>query len=224
MKKRHDSHGFGIVELLLVVVIVGLIAGTGYYVMQKRDDKTATATSGQQKSDQKDVRSASLGKGCTAGPMKGKTYTAIQAVYSICIPNGWHINDYSENASAGALDTSAAGMVYTASVKPAIATGGGHDGASAFGLYFNTPAAGAPTSYNLVGPFEAGNVTGTEYARTETEDPGGVGLGTVPQGTQQHAYYFEKDGKSIEIDYNLFPGDTDYTEAASAVANTLTFN
>lgn len=224
MKYGHYSHGFGSLELLFVVVICGLIAGTGYYVSQKRSDKTTVATPSSQKSDQKTMKAASFGKGCSAGTMKGKSYTAIQSAYSICIPNGWHINDYSLGASAGALDTSAAGMVYTATVKPTVATGGGHDGVSAFGLYFNTPATGAPTSYNLVGLFTAENVSGTEYAHTETNDSGNVGLGTVPQGTQQYAYYFENGGKSIEIDYNLFPGDTDHTDAASAVAKTLKFN
>jgi type II secretory pathway pseudopilin PulG len=233
MKKQS---GFAVVEAIVVLVIVGAIAGVGYSVWNRDQRGSAntkqSATGSQTNNNQNDDVEAGLGKGCTAGTMQGKLFTAPKAVYSICVPNGWRLNNYQT-----ILDSNAGGLVYTANVAPQL-TANGHDGVSAFSLSYNEPAAGAPSlddtysnepvsdatgRYNAIGPFEAENVTGTEYARTETKDTHNMEA-TVPKGTQQHAYYFENGGKSIEIDYNLFPGDVDHTDDVVAVAKTLIFN
>lgn len=215
--------GFAVVESIVVLVIVAAIAGVGYYVWNRGQDTSAktkrSATTSQANNDQNDDVAASLGKGCTAGEMKGKLFTAEKAKYSLCLPDGWNVL-----VQKGDLLTSdVPGMAYALGTAPKITvTADGGDGATAFALYYNETAAGTPVDYNTVGPFEADNVSGTEYARTETKKQ--TGLGAVPKGTQQHAYYFENGGKSIEIDYNLLPGDVDHTDAAAVVAKTLIFN
>ncbi|HET8708796.1 MAG TPA: hypothetical protein VFL85_00790 [Candidatus Saccharimonadales bacterium] len=223
MKKQS---GFAVVETVLVLVIIAAIAGTAYYVWQRSHSKstvaeTSNVTKKPATSSEDDNLAAKLGKSCSAGDMKGKLLTAPKAAYSLCVPNGWRLMNYQDYPTY--LDSDANGLVYTASIAPKQEVGGGHDGITAFSVQYNETAAGAPAGFNTVGPFKADNVTGTEYAYTETKATKNV-EGNVPKGTQRHAYYFENGGKSIEIDYNLFPGDADHTDAVAAVAKTLIFN
>lgn len=217
MKKQH---GFAIVETIVVFVIVAAIVLAGLWVWQRNQAKATKSGDNAAITKDDDMAKGSLGKGCTAGDMKGKLYTAPKAVYAICIPNGWKLYGPSNGAALIGTD-----LAYIKETVPQvdIITGGG-DGVSVFSVFYNTPAAGAPTNYNTVGPFAADNVTGTEYARTQTKDSHQEGLGVVQKGTIQHAYYFEHAGKSVEVDYNLMPNDNDYTAEAAAVAKTLIFN
>lgn len=202
----------------MVFVIVVAIALAGYWVWQRNQTKTTNSGDNAAITKDDDMAKGSLGKGCTAGDMKGKLYTAPKAVYAICIPNGWKLLDTGSLLIGEGTD-----LVYTENFAPKIeTTTEGKDGAFEFSIGYSAVATGAPAGLNTVGQFKANNVTGTEYARTETKTVGG--LGGVPKGTLQHAYYFDQSGKSLEIDYNLFPGDIDHTDEIATVAKTLIFN
>lgn len=219
MKKQS---GFAIIETIVVLVIFVVIAGVGFAVWSRNHDtsskaKSATAASSHNSNDDKST--AKLGKDCSSGTMKGKLFMAEKAEYSICLPDGWNVLVLGGN-SFGAEEND---LTYVKGTQPIISfKEGGGEGPSVFGLYYNATTSGAPANFNTVGQFQAQNVTGTEYARTETKTQ--EGLGGVPKGTLQHVYYFEKGGKSIEIDYNLEPGNVDRTDAVVAVAKTLLFN
>ncbi|HSW37745.1 MAG TPA: hypothetical protein VLG37_05275 [Candidatus Saccharimonadales bacterium] len=59
MKKLStNSKGFGVIELLIIVVIVGIVGGVGYFVYHKNSTKNVTSTSvktGSKKTDNANV-------------------------------------------------------------------------------------------------------------------------------------------------------------------------
>lgn len=90
--KKLNSKGFSLIEGLLILVLVSIIAGIGYYVWSKRNPSTssnssATITNFQQCKDAGNPIQESSPEKCIAN---GQTYTNTSKIKpSYTLPDGW---------------------------------------------------------------------------------------------------------------------------------------
>lgn len=225
--KRQNQSGFAHVgAVLLVIIVLAVLGGGGYYVYHKNktknDANTTTNNSSSQGKDGSGLGSAPANKtDCgLEGEYKGKyliSYNSSNAaLFGFCAPNGWTLG---EVTGSPVFLADASGLKYKADADVKVNKVGAGDGARAFGVYYNTSADRPPEGLTKVGTVEAAKLTGTEYYKLHDTDE--TGLGAVPKGTKEYAYYFAKEGKSVLVTYNIFPGDTDNLALVNKLVKTV---
>lgn len=94
--KKIDSNGIGAVEGLLILVIVGLVCGTGYYVFSKNNEDTNSKSAAQQASVTEDSSRKD------AVPEGWKEYTNDEYGFSFNLPGTWKVNESKLNPNDSA--------------------------------------------------------------------------------------------------------------------------
>ena len=225
MKKQNQSGFAHAGAVLLLVIVLVVLGGGGYYVWHKNKDKktdTNTPTNTRQGKDGSGLGAAPANKtDCgLEGEYKGKyliSYNSSKAaLFGFCAPNGWTL---SEVTGGSVFTADAAGMKYQADADVKVNKVGAGDGATAFGVYYNTSADRPFEGLTKIGTVEAAKLTGTEYYKLHDADESG--LGAIPKGTKEYSYYFTKDGKSVLVTYNIFPGDTDNLALVNKLVKTV---
>lgn len=222
------QNGFGALQAILIIIILGIIGFAGWFVWQTRaaSDKVANDTL---KADSNYTVAAEkiTSTSCTLASNKsGMIYQSTGKTFTFCVPNGWKLGVQSGSSSSSAAitaDNNGDLPTYNQSTFPTLEKMGGGDGALAFSVYLNTPVAGNPEDYTKVGPITAKNSTGTEYTYTKTTDES-AGLGDFDKGTVSSQFYFEKNGHSLSVTYNRFPGKSDQSALIRSIAQSVTFN
>jgi hypothetical protein len=72
---KHNQKGFGLMGILLIIVVVGVLAGLGWYAVQR-------------KSNSNEITNATYEQ-----PAPTKTYTDSSKLYSLKYPEGWSVNE-----------------------------------------------------------------------------------------------------------------------------------
>ncbi len=68
-----DQRGFSVIEILLIVIVLGLVVGGGWYLMQHNDSKKPASNSTEQ--------------------VRVKAYTDSAKIYTLNYPNTWNIEE-----------------------------------------------------------------------------------------------------------------------------------
>lgn len=215
--------GFGIVETLLILVIVGLLGGTGWYVwnahnktadtFNNADSANSSAASYSKK------QSSTMNKQTEADPSANwKVATSKQDFFSVKIPDGWKITNY-----GGSDWMRGSGIDYqrgTSAIIEETATPYAGDSPSKFDIIvlkdsqFGTPQ-GTATNFSI------DLLSGKKYSYTFDKDTD-RGIGQRDKGDKIYEYRFSVgSGKSLDITYNVFSGDTDQISLVEQVIKTI---
>jgi hypothetical protein len=237
--------GFGAVEGVLILVVVLVLAGAGWYVWHKNKNSTtaasnsvATTPTPTQSAKTSKVPYAKIGPKCTTADktVNGELFTASNNLYSICIPDGWHILDQAYQIQTGyywgSVFADAAGLGYKAGSNPVVdQTTEGKDGPFAFSFgegdssdgYYGQPL--DADNWVKGSSIKAVNSTGVSYSVTATVNPG-IGVGAIPKGTKEYTFSFNSSKKVLGLaaNYNIFPGDKNQLDLIEKVLSTLKFN
>ncbi len=216
MKIRSNQSGVGAIEALLILVIIVLLGGTGWYVWhsKKQTDKTLNTAN-------KTVENTALTKSKPVADATAtwKTFTSKDG-WSMKIPDGWKL--YTDNSALLSMDAFDSGpgdvnLGYKAGTPAEITyTQGGRDGLFRFITVYN-PGADLTSGSQKIGDFAAKNVTGLKYYKLEGA-PDGPG---DPEGSKLYWYVFKQSGKTVYIKYVIAPGDTNRLELVEKAIKTF---
>ncbi len=200
------NKGFTIVEMLAIILLVGVLAGTGYFITH-RQHKTVSQIESPPLTQRKasDITSTWL------------TFNHPSGDYSVKLVDGWHYT-LQDNGLLFLQCTkdSVTECTYSANSHAIINNvSGGRDGV--VGLFIIDGDGATPSGQNF-GTIKASNISGQAYQQVTADD--GVGLGP-PKGSVITDYYFEKGSKKVMVEYQIPPGATDNTALVKKMISTL---
>jgi hypothetical protein len=221
LSKSQD--GFSAVEVLLLLVIVGIIGGVGYFVMnsQKKTNTTLEDTS----KSQGEVQKAEKKETKVDPTTKWLKYISQNGKYSASIPDGWELLTMKGEDNIHAWNMTNITYSEGKSAKVDVLDGGGRDGSSiAFHLIYNTDTHFEKnTDLKKVKTYtNANQVSVTKSTRTQTSAPDENGM-DIPKGTTEYVYLLTTGGKKITIVHDVLSGETDQTQRIEQLIDTLKF-
>lgn len=210
-----NQRGFGAIQLVLLFIIVGLIGGTGYYVYkaQQNTNKSLDSTN-------KNLQTLSEDKSATSAKEEDSwlLYEPSDKAFSVRIPDGWEGVALYDNLYV----RDSAKMVYTKGTKAKveIMNEGGWDGASPFGLYYPKQNSDQIVREGIEQtPLKTvSGLTVHKFIYNQEADPDGIGY---QKGSKVYNYYFDAEGKHIQISHVVNPGDTDQHELVERLIKTI---
>lgn len=209
--------GFALIESLLILVIIGILVGTGWYVYQARNKATDSFTNAGSANSSVVAKSSSKSTSHkTDDTASWVKVSSAKSVFSLKIPDGWNILNWTSRdylAADGYSDVS-----YVVG-KPAMVTnqdGSVHD--SGDPARFNVT--GNPISDKLV----IGNpaVSPTDFGAVSSVM--GKKFVTISAGTRTYFYRFEGKTTLLTVSYSVLPGEIDQTTTVEKAIKTLEFN
>lgn len=212
-----QEDGFGVIEVLLIVVAVALVGFIGWWVYQQRNTTPSTSATVTKTTVQK-----------TSPPLSSNetdswlTFTSPTYNYTMRIPDGWKLlNDTGTGLLASGKQGDTSDITYSKGTTATVTKTTIADDA----LHRFTVSAGMPASslanYTKGGTVQGVNATATKYTYTQTTEPAGAGL---PKGAKETRYHFVgKDGKSVDVTYVIAAADTDNTATVEKAVATFTF-
>jgi hypothetical protein len=217
MKKQQ---GFSIVSVLLIVVVLGLICGTGWYVWQARKPKT-TATKAAA-ANPAPAPTPAPPPAATDETSSWLTFQPKSKVYAVKLPDGWkffHQNDACDCLYSADGDAAQTYKVGTRAVVTPIQ--GGRDGVVGYSIFVNDLPKEAEqfVGFEKVGEFKTAGLTGTKYSRLQTDDA--EGPDSVGKGGKVYEYYFVKGNKTITVTYSVPAGKPDNVAMVEKSLKTL---
>jgi hypothetical protein len=221
--KNFNQKGFSFLYVFLLVVIIGLISGTGYYLY------TANKQAGDDlnKADQqyRDAQSRNFEKSGSSSADETKEwllYTSPGKEFNVRLADGWVLERYQKYSSVYQLDNTKLALVEGVKAVVDEVQGGKDGGAGLFISY---------ADQNL----EQVVKTGTKQTSLKTNDGieiekyygvtgEGEGIGP-PTGSLEYNYFIYKGNNAvISVFYSVAPGATDYHELVEKVVKTVHFN
>lgn len=212
-KIMNNQKGFGVVEVLIILVVVGLIGGAGWYVSSQ--NKVNTRDQASSKESDKNGENAS--EESDDGTSTWLTFTPNSKLYTIKLPDGWSF--WHQDDDCDCLYSQVMG--FEAGTPATIEkTQGGRDGVFGYFIAADDSDRSAERFAGLKqqGTIKAGELTGKKYYFEQTTDAEGIGL---EKGGKSYSYYFIKDGKGIYISYSINPGETNNLELVEKSIKTL---
>jgi hypothetical protein len=212
--------GFGPLHVLLAVVIVGILAFTGYYVWQSKNEveKTQASTINSANSTAKKPVQTKISVNTAA--YKGKQVTSGQGAFSFMAPNGWAL------VSDTSLDYffSKSAINYDATGTPTITevSGSGHDGNDVFSIRaFNSAS---EYTFERSNPEELDLLNGAEVTRYTKQYASGdpMGISAAEGGEVSYAYEIKKDGHIILVNHFVDKGKVDQHVFVESLIKTIT--
>lgn len=222
MTLHQNQKGFGIIEGLLIIVVISIIGGAGYYVYQanKATNESLNNTGNSETAKQENEKSAETEE---ADPTEGwKEYVSTEGKFSFKYPANWLTADSPELCSEG-----------TVMIAPTKETLG--KCASDFGgqVLLSMYTGNETEAFRLRSDqyknltetkVEVDGVSGTRQAGVYSPDQEPQGMGPVV-GTEEILYVFEVDGNVFSAQYGQRPGFPDVKkEFDLIVTKTLKFN
>lgn len=237
-----NQKGFAPVEVLLVLIVIGLIGGIGWYVYGKQQKKgtpkQVTITNFEECKAAGNPIMESYPEQCSAD---GKTFTnsgqqakkpaaeegswlsyePANKSYSVRVPDGWSLIELDNNLYGRDYEKLAYKAGERASVE--VLKEGGWDGASPFALYYPEPDS---EPFVPEGTLVDSFVTNSElkvkkYVYVQEIAPDGIGY---QKGDKAYTYCFDKAGKNIVISHVVSLGQKDQSALVERMVKTLTVN
>lgn len=220
MKGHHQ--GFGVVEALLILVIVGILGGVGWFVYHsnKKPTRVISDTAPVQSETPKTADK-------TVVPAKDETddwllYESPGKEYKIRLADGWNIS------RTGTTDFIYAWAITDLKLKPGVPAtvtqvDGGRDGSSmAFSLIIPT----VPVENFVRGDKQTqlktqGGLTIDKYIFTQTVEPEGPDL---PKGSKEYRYVIKKSSKTITVVHDENVGEPNLVDLVEKVVKTIEIN
>jgi type II secretory pathway pseudopilin PulG len=216
---RANQRGFTAVEAILLLVVVGLIGGTGWYVWTQRTGKAQgnQPSSNTQTSEQTNNQQSTKAADETAS---WTLFTSSKG-WQLRIPDGWEL--YTDMNSES-LTSYASTLVYQKGVPGKVTkTEGGRDGTFVFSV--TQPEDGKPVTplayLNLtnVSDFKVKNITGKKYYGTLLEDANMDGN----KGDTNYWYEFTANGKTVIFRHYQASGKTSVVDVLEKAISTFQF-
>lgn len=91
---KNNQKGFSFIEIVIVLVIVGVIAGVGFFIYNKQQDKnTNTAQTSATQNTATQSTSENTEDAVNEQTYKSKSYTSSKGAFSMNILNGWTVEE-----------------------------------------------------------------------------------------------------------------------------------
>jgi hypothetical protein len=220
--KKLNSKGFSAVEGLLVLIVVGIIAGAGWYVWQARNNaNSALDTANQTTSSIAKAKPTKKVEAVTDPTADWTSFTSAAGKYSLKYPKNWVTATNPSSCSEGIL-----------LVAPTVETVGkcGSEGFGEIAFVANDPAActdefTSPTYTDIKKEIVVVSTVQGQRQSSVYHDDGGAGLGHLPENSKVIAYCFNTPSKQITANYIQAPGNPDVaSDFDLVVRKTLKFN
>ncbi len=224
ISKTKNSQGFAVVEGLLILVIVGLIAGIGWYVWnaKKQTDKTLDSTGNS--SLNKVSKKQSTQNDETANWL---IYKSPDNFYTIKLPDGWALRQNGQaSGQLETFDNNLAIKVGT-TAKVEVSEPGGRDYSTGFIVFeVNSSSSNFNDYLNPRGDKQDPLLTNNglavqKYVFKQTQEPEGP---DIPNGGTGYTYNLVKGGKLLQFYYAVGPNDVDYHENIEKAIKTVTLS
>jgi Tfp pilus assembly protein PilV len=199
MKKNQS--GFSAIEALLILVIVGIIGGTGWYVLQANKNTNNTLNNAGLGTAAKSGKKISPAPTSPADPTSSWTsYSSKSGKYSLKYPSTWAISPISPSVCGGDDSNLLLGGD-SKSVGKYCADGGGQ-------IYINS-VTGDSRSNNVLQSKDWKNTTSTKVTvdgvqgdkQTGIANNQGDLLGSLPDGSIIDRYTFYVNGRTYTANY-----------------------
>lgn len=231
MKLSKNTHGFAVVEGLLILVIVGILGGVGWYVYDAQKKSNASLdkagdTSLTTKFPKKDEQ-----KPAEQPTDETKDWTKVEfkkIKYYVLIPDGWSLkniydteNEPSPYESYFTFDK--ADIIYKAGTRAKITEVKSEPrlehGDTPYFLFFPEPSYSKQgDKQNRTLKTKSGHAVEIYMFESKT-DPDGVG--DWPKGTKAISYYVDLDGQTVGVRHVIKQGDTDQTKYIEKSVETI---
>lgn len=217
-----NEDGFGAVEALLIVVVVGLIGGLGWYTWTKQNNKTKEMSVVETQPTQVDTieNEGPCGDTPVEAQKSWEVATSSKQSFSMCVPGGWTVVsgiEAEEFEIEPPFDV-VAGKTAVIENKRIGGTDGTRDQLKVFKTDRNYQGWTSPNSQKTTFALNDGT-KGTRFYEKHVN----VGEGIGPaEGEESYEYLFEKNGKHIHVVYTVKPGTQKHIETIESVLKTLT--
>jgi hypothetical protein len=223
-KLQENPKGFSAIEALLILVIVAIIGGTGWYIWHSRSntDKTLTANSSSTSNFNKKGTPSKAPTQSTGPTADWASYSSPLGKFTLKYPKSWVVPTNPDLC----ISTAETGLFM---IGPSAETAGkcGSDG---FGQVTVTWRSDRQFCGDLndnawtQNSKETVTVAGTSAAKiTAFAKAPGQGLGAVPEGTKNVQYCFVANNKTYIADYEQQPSYPDVlNDFNTLVTKTLT--
>jgi hypothetical protein len=216
--KNNKTNGFAAPEAVLILVIVAMISGVGWYVYnsqkqtkQSLDNANKSLTDiSQQKKDEKKTE-----------PKEEESwfeFTPPSKAYSVRVPDGW--SGISLDNNLYIRDPGKFIYVKGTAATVQVLQEGGWDGPSPFALYY--PRENADQIVRLgkeQGTFKTdAGITVHKYYYVQETDPQEIGYS---KGDKVYHYYFDEAGKFIEVSHVVSTGQPDQSALVERMIKTI---
>lgn len=214
--KKLNTKGFSAVEVLLVILIVAVLGGIGYMVYNNRNKAATKTETTTQKSTTKVAE--------TAKPVdptaSWKTADSLGGAFSMKVPDGWELNNYTNNYLNGNSITYTAGKPATITAISSAFAGDQRK----FNVVVSATQGTAPQweSPNNSGKetttdYSIGNLKGKKYTLEFTVSDEGV-----TKGDKVYQYVFNlSNGKQLDVVYKQDAGDADNLKVVEQAISTI---
>lgn len=219
--QRNSQKGFGVLHILLLLVLVGIIGGTGYYIYKTQQDSKKREDAAAAQSDQAKTADDAAEEKVVNEEESWFLFEASDKAYSVRIPDGWEGVALNDNVYI----RDSAKLVFKQGTKAQIEIlpEGGWDGASPFALYLPRQ------NYDQIvreGTAEgdittASGLVAHKYKFVQVTDPEGIGYS---KGDTVYNYYFDAPGKYIQVSHVFAEGGTDQTALVERLIKTIQVN
>lgn len=216
-----NQKGFGIVEVLIVVVILGLIGGTGWYVTQAKNkaNQTLDSASSAQTNPQKTEKKEEATKDETAD---WTIYETPQNEYSFKVADGWKLYKKQDSNESFFSRTSLALQLGTkGEVLPFQSFGHGEAGC---GLYWDWAKLSKQDYDEAVARSDEYTDKIFTSSGVEVKKSAGPGQGLYDASTKVYSYFLAKNLQTINIGYAVCAGETDHNDVVEKVIKTIVIN
>jgi hypothetical protein len=221
--KRLNTNGFSALELIIIVVIVGLIGGAGYYVNSSREgadrgrDDATKSQSEPQAAENKEGTKTADNKDVAAG---WTVFTSSKG-WTMKIPDGWILTT---GLTSEGLITYGSELTYKPGTPAVIGKQDGGRGGpflySVVNFAAGDPGTANPEYLTDESNFAAANVSGKKYVGVLKEDYNMDGS----KGDTVYRYVFVKGSKSVIVNYLHSKDKPSYLNELELSVKTLTIN
>jgi len=197
---RPNRKGFAGVEALLILVVIAIIGGTGYFVYQSQKKTNDTLNSASKSASVTKTKKKTAVKDATSD---WTSYTSTDGKYSLKYPSSWATATHPELCSPGILllgpDAESVGKCASDAL-------GQISVASTSGDYRSSYDYSKQAGFTIN---KKTNVTVDKVSGTRVEATAGEGqtalLGSYPNGTKAVAYIFYTNGYTYAAAYTQEP-------------------
>ncbi len=216
--KKLNQKGFGIVEIMLVILLAGLVGGIGYYVFTqaKNNDETNTPSSDSSVKIEKKSEPEPVAKDETADWL---LYEASDGTFKIKLADGWKM--LKSSGSTGLLNFDNELSIKPGTKATIAPVEGGRDGG--IWLAINYAKTGSDAYAEIRGEKVATTKTKSglrvdHYHFTQTKTPEGPGL---MKGDQSYTYSTSNANGQLVVYYGFTAKQTDHHNEIEKILSSI---
>lgn len=230
MNQTSNQSGLAVIETVLILVVIGIIGFTGWYVWQskqKSDEMLTPNQSSSQSSGKSKAATNDNGAKQTASEQSDSwlLFTSAKNEFSIRVPDGWKLEQYEDSPS---LYTFSNDNLQIIPGQKAVITrvSAGKDGnGEGFGVSFVQSLAEMGIPAGVKSSFQTDQGYEVAVYRNVVSPGSSEGAGGLPDGGVSYTYLITKSAtKNIYAWYGYSTGQTDHHVSVEAALKTLKLN